>query len=463
MFAAFVLPHPPLAVPAVGNGQENGIEKTLNSLEQAASEIAALKPDTIIFVTPHSVSYSDYFHISPSDRAEGDLGSFGAEKISFSREYDTQLVSAIEKSTSKANIYAGTMGEKDNRLDHGVMVPMWFIDKVYPNYKCIRISQSGMDNLTHYKFGQCISEAIQEVGRRVVLIASGDLSHKLKTDGPYGFVEEGPKYDNEITQALAGANFLDMLNISGVLRDQAADCGHRSFLIMAGCFDKQSVRGNLLSYEGPFGVGYAVASFYPEHTDESRDFGHIYSEQMLKASKDAKNAEDAYRSLARKSLEYAVNNGSNLKLSPEEFDKLPEEIRLSKAGAFVSLHKGGQLRGCVGTISAATDSVADEIIQNAVSAGLHDNRFEPVTVDELPWLTYKVDVLGDPEDIRGPEELDVREYGVIVTSGRKRGLLLPNLEGVDTVDEQIAIAQRKAGISEKENISLQRFKVTRYE
>jgi len=463
LLAAFVLPHPPLAVPAVGNGQENGIEKTLSSLEQAASEIAALKPESIIFVTPHSVSYSDYIHISPGDRAEGDLGSFAAKKISFNKEYDTKLISVIEKSASKANIYAGTMGEKDNRLDHGVMVPMWFIDKAYPHYKCIRISHSGMDNLTHYKFGQCIAEAIQEAGRRVVLIASGDLSHKLKTDGPYGFSEEGPEYDKKITQALANADFLDMLNISGGLRDRAGDCGYRSFLIMAGCFDKQSVRSNLLSYEGPFGVGYAVASFYPEHTDESRDFGRLYTEHMLKESENAKNAEDAYRSLARRSLEYAVNNGSNLSLPADEFDKLPEEIRLSKAGTFVSLHKGGQLRGCVGTISAATDNIADEIIQNAVSAGLHDNRFEPVTVDELPLLTYKVDVLGEAEDIGGPEELNVREYGVIVTSGRKRGLLLPNLEGVDTVDEQIAIARQKAGIAEKEKISLQRFKVTRHE
>ena len=463
MLAAFALPHPPLAIDRVGRGQEKQIQTTLDSYEQIASEIANLQPETIIYVTPHNISYADYFHISPGETAKGDFGAFGVKGVSLQVGYDKPLISAIEKKAKLAGIHAGTKGEKDNRLDHGVMVPMWFIDKAYPNYKCVRISQSGMDNFTHYKFGQCIEQAVKDENRRAVLIASGDLSHKLKADGPYGFAKEGPEYDKSITQALSSADFLAVFNISEKLRDRAADCGYRSFLIMAGCFDKQGVRANLLSYEGPFGVGYAAASFYPEGKDEQRDFAGLYAEQAQRAAEAAKKAEDAYRSLARKSLEHTVKNRSDLKLSPDELASLPDEMKNKRAGTFVSLHKNGQLRGCVGTISATTKSVADEIIQNAISAGLHDNRFEPVAEEELPWLTYKVDILGDAEDIDSPNELDVKRYGVIVTSGRKRGLLLPNLEGVDTVGEQIAIARRKAGISEKEKITLQRFEVIRHE
>ena len=102
-------------------------------------------------------------------------------------------------------------------------------------------------------------------------------------------------------------------------------------------------------------------------------------------------------------------------------------------------------------------------MRNAVSAGLNDSRFEPVTEAELPYLVYKVDVLAAPEPISSPNELDVKRYGVIVTSGFKRGLLLPNLDGVNTVEEQISIARQKAGISENETIKLERFEVIRYE
>jgi len=120
---------------------------------------------------------------------------------------------------------------------------------------------------------------------------------------------------------------------------------------------------------------------------------------------------------------------------------LPDELLNQRAGVFVSLHKAGRLRGCIGTIAPTTGSVANEIIRNAVSAGLSDTRFEPVSAPELPYLTYKVDILSAPEKIQGPGELDVKRYGVIVSSGYKRGLLLPNLDGIETVEEQIAIAR----------------------
>jgi AmmeMemoRadiSam system protein A len=132
------------------------------------------------------------------------------------------------------------------------------------------------------------------------------------------------------------------------------------------------------------------------------------------------------------------------------------------AGVFVSIYRNDSLRGCVGTIAPTTDSIAQEIIKNAVSAGLYDNRFDEVSVSELSELVYSVDVLSPPEEIADAKELDVKKYGVIVSKGNKRGLLLPDLNGIDTVEEQIAIAKRKAGISDKDKVKLERFLVTRY-
>jgi len=141
---------------------------------------------------------------------------------------------------------------------------------------------------------------------------------------------------------------------------------------------------------------------------------------------------------------------------------LPDELLGNRAGVFVSLHKNGRLRGCIGTIAPTAANIALEIMQNAVSAGLHDTRFAPVTAFELPFLTYKVDVLSPPVRIDSPAELDVKRYGVIVTSGQRRGLLLPNLDGVDTVEEQIAIARQKAGIPDRASVKLERFEVVRH-
>lgn len=174
---------------------------------------------------------------------------------------------------------------------------------------------------------------------------------------------------------------------------------------------------------------------------------------------DSGKAESLPVRLARLSFETYVREGKSIPVP----DVFPKEWTTRRAGVFVSLHKRGELRGCIGTISPLTGSIAEEIIMNAVSAAVHDPRFRPVTAEELPEIDCSVDVLSPAEDIRGPEELDVKRYGVIVSSHGRRGLLLPNLDGVDTVEEQIDIARRKAGISLGEPYKLQRFEVVRYE
>ena len=456
---AYTVPHPPLAIPGVGKGQEKGIEKTLASFEEASSEIAKLAPDTIVFITPHNILYADYFHISPGLSAHGDFSRFNDHSTRIDARYDVEMASEIIRLAEKNGIPAGSKGERDASLDHGVTVPMWFINRRFSDYKTVRISQSGMDPADHYCLGKLISEAAGITGRKTVIIASSDLSHKLIDSGPYGFAPEGPAFDAEITRILSTGDFLSLFNIPSTLRERAAECGYNSLMVMAGCFDCQSVTPRLLSYEGPYGVGYAIASFSPGPPDDERCFLDQYNEISLARAHSIQSAEDPYRALARRSLEHRVVNGTDLPFP----DGLPAELLHNKAGVFVSLYKNDRLRGCIGTISPVTSDIAHEIAQNAVSAGLHDNRFDPVSVLELPYLTYKVDILSPPAPISSPNELDVKRYGVIVSSGRKRGLLLPNLDGVETVDQQISIAKQKAGISEKEPVKLERFEVRRHE
>jgi len=459
LIKAYTMPHPPLAVPGVGRGQEKDISKTLAAADEVAREIASIAPETIIYITPHSVLYSDYFHISPGAAARGDFGRFVASGIKMETKYDQQLAQEISRIAELSDVSAGFQGERDAKLDHGVMVPMWFINRRYSDYSSIRVSQSGMAPSEHYLLGQVIAKAIDTTGRKAVLIASSDLSHKLEDDGPYGYAPEGPKFDALFVEALANGDFLAMMQIPESLRERAGECGYNSLMILAGCFDKQSVEANLLSYEGPFGVGYAIASFTPTGADNSRNILERFIDHTMEKSKERKNAEDEHQKLSRQSLEHVIKTGEILPVPKG----LPQELQKMKAGVFVSLHKNGRLRGCIGTIAPTTQSIAEEIIQNAVSAGLSDNRFAPVNESELPYLTYKVDVLSAPEPISGPGELDVKRYGVIVSSRSKRGLLLPNLDGVDSIDDQIDIARKKAGISENEPITLERFEVIRHE
>ena len=161
--------------------------------------------------------------------------------------------------------------------------------------------------------------------------------------------------------------------------------------------------------------------------------------------------------LAKETVEKFVLNGETAQIPAD----LSSEMK-GRAGVFVSIKENGELRGCIGTFSPCTKNVACEIIQNAISAATQDPRFLPVSPEELNELEYSVDVLTSPEKVAGKKELDPKKYGVIVKSGERRGLLLPDLEGVDTVDEQISIASMKAGIHPSEKIELYRFEVKRY-
>jgi AmmeMemoRadiSam system protein A len=311
----------------------------------------------------------------------------------------------------------------------------------------------------HYRFGQAIQETVERLGRRTVFIASGDLSHKLKADGPYGFAKEGPEFDQEITDAFAKGDFMRFMTFAPSFCDKAAECGLRSFLIMAGALDRTQAASTLYSYEGPFGVGYGVADFLPEGHDASRNIGDQYEAMMVRKAKESQAQEDPYVHLARETVTRSVKH-----LPPAaDLSVYPEEMRQRKAGVFVSLHEDGELRGCIGTFKPTTDCIAKEIMQNAVSASSEDPRFPPVEEKELDRLVYSVDVLGDIEPVKDIRELDPHRYGVIVSCGRRRGLLLPDLEGVDTVSEQIEIARRKGGIGEEEPLTLERFEVVRHQ
>lgn len=456
--AAFMLPHPPLIIPDIGKGEEKKIQKTIDAYHAVARKIGSLKPDTIVLMSPHQILYSDYFHISPGKSASGDMAQFRAPHVQIEVQYDTEFAEQICKLADAADFPAGTEGERDKRLDHGTMVPLYFVNQYLKDYQLVRIGLSGLPLKMHYQLGQYIQEVDKFLNRTTVLIASGDLSHRLKEDGPYGYQKEGPEYDRRIMDVMGKAAFGELLEFPEDLCEKAGECGHRSFTIMAGALDKRKVEAEALSYEGVFGVGYGICSYTVCGTDAERNFKEQFEEKERAKIAKRREQEDAYVQLARKTIENYVRTGETIAVP----DGLPSEMYSQSAGVFVSVKENGSLRGCIGTIHAVRTCVAEEIIENAISAASRDPRFLPIRQEELDELIISVDVLGDTEAIDTPDQLDVRRYGVIVTNGYQRGLLLPNLDGVNTIEEQIAIAKHKAGIGEKENITLERFEVIRH-
>jgi AmmeMemoRadiSam system protein A len=278
------------------------------------------------------------------------------------------------------------------------------------------------------------------VGRRVAFIASGDLSHRLKPQAPAGYNPNAHVFDEQVVDALRSNDPQKIIDIDFNLRRLAGECGYRSLLVAIGASAELPLSCEVLSYEAPFGVGYLVA-------------------QITNQAVGPNTEEISLPALAREAVETFVRSGQIL--GPPASTG---EFLSAQTPCFVSLKTlNGELRGCIGTIEPARDTLAQEIIANAISAANNDPRFEPVRPEELGNLRYSVDVLFPPEETV-LEDLDPSVFGVIVEdeSGARRGLLLPDIPGIDNAQQQVEIAARKAGIGRDESIRLWRFKVERY-
>ncbi len=430
MISAVIMPHPPIARPMVGRGEEKKIQPTLDAYRAASRQIAEDAPETIVIISPHNIFFRDAFYISPGEIYTDSLARFGASADRASIPYDAELRDEIIRLCNEKGIPTVSDSRYAGEPDHGSLIPLLFVNEAYTGYRVVRIAPSMLSDETLTEMGRIIERAAAHLGRRMTLIASGDLSHKLLAEGPYGYVKEGPEFDRRVTEMMRTGNLKAFREFSPDFRDRCAECGLPGFIMLSGALESYHVRPDFLSYEGTFGVGYAVCTFA---------------------------IEDACVRLAKDSLEKYIRTRKQL---PRP-DDLPEWMVSQRAGVFVSLHKHGDLRGCIGTIMPWSDCVADEIISLAIESGTRDPRFYPVTAEELPDLEYNVDVLSEAEPAER-DQLDAKRYGVIVTLGSRRGLLLPDLEGVDTPAQQISIALRKAGIRPDEPYRLERFTVERH-
>ncbi|HHU49261.1 MAG: AmmeMemoRadiSam system protein A [Caldicoprobacterales bacterium] len=442
IYAYYALPHPPIIIPEVGRGEETAIQETIDAFYQVSNEVADLKPDTVIMVTPHGPVFQDAVAIMRDMEIGGSMRRFRAPQVRFKNKIDMDLTDEILDMAQKMGIPTVEITKSSEKkygvsceLDHGSMVPMYFINQKYSDYQLVHITYGLLSPEQLYQFGICVKKAVEQIQRSVVFIASGDLSHRLIKEGPYEFSPYGEKFDSEIRSLLEQGDVHGVLNMDTTMVREAGECALRSYYILLGALDSCEFKGQTLSYQGTFGVGYLVMRF------------------------DVRTAkqQNPYVRLARASLTHYLLQGDYMSIP----SYVTQEMRNQKRSAFVTLKKSGNLRGCIGTIKPVTNSLAEEIIRNAVEAGTCDPRFPPVTKEELKYLEISVDVLTEPEPAQF-NQLDPKKYGIIVRSGYRSGLLLPDLEGVDTAEEQLYIALKKAGISPRSPYSIEKFQVIRY-
>ncbi|WP_409228013.1 AmmeMemoRadiSam system protein A [Gudongella sp. SC589] len=464
ILSAYLTPHPPVLIHEIGQGQEKLAGDTLAAMEEIGRDIEKRKPETIIVITPHGPLFSDAHSIAMEENLKGDFGAFGHPELSYSFRNNLDLTYGIVKSSLNEGISIAQMTREmnkrygvDGKLDHGVLVPLHFVDKHHTDFKVIPITYGLLSPVDLHVFGRSIESAIKAGKDDVCVIASGDLSHKLKSKGPYAFAKEGPEFDKRIMEAIREGDLVEIGGFPQNLAEKAGECGLRSLQILAGILSVYEISTRVLSYEGPFGVGYGTAIFSIAGESEKKILEEISSRERS-SLEERRKGEDSLVRLARKSLEHFIRNGKYLKL-PED---LPEELLKEKYPVFVSVKKNGSLRGCIGATEPTMDNLGKEIIYYSVQAGTKDPRFPSIEEEELDDLTYSVDVLMKPEPVEDESGLDPSIFGVIVQKGHRRGLLLPNLDGVDTVQEQLRIALNKAGIGPDEDFSIQRFRVVRH-
>jgi AmmeMemoRadiSam system protein A len=463
-----LMPHPPIIIPDIGRGEEKKIRRTRDSMKLMSEEINRINPETIVLITPHGNLFRDAISVSYDDVLEGDFGAFGYSGLNMSFGNDIAFVDRILKMALENNIPAVKVDDSlkrdyllDSRLDHGALVPLHFISKNYPFFKLVHITYGLLSSETLYEFGMIIKKAAKNLNRETIVIASGDLSHRLTKDAPAGYKEEGKVFDESMMRYLEKDDRVSILTFDEKLAEKAAECGLRSVQMMLGSLDGLETENRVLSYEGPFGVGYGCVELKVKGMQLGGDvLEEIKNAKKMKQEK-RRQSEHQMVKLARKALETYVLEGRKLSLIEAPLEEgVMNEIQ---AGTFVSIKKNGELRGCIGTIFPTKEIVNEEIIENAINAGCYDPRFQPVEKSELDQLTYSVDILGKPEKINTKEMLDPQEYGVIVTYKEKKALLLPNLEGIDTVEEQLRIVLKKAGISKDDEFEMERFRVVRYQ
>jgi len=422
--------HPPILLPEVGGAESQRVQATAHAMEELDAILVAVPATLAIVISPHSPSSMTSLPVRRATRVGGDLARFRAPQVRIEADVDLDLASKLVADGQRAG-FALTWAE-DSELDHGVVVPLHLLPRTMKSKHCVFLGVSGWPLQRFLAFGGWLQQWLQHRG--AILIASGDLSHRLTPDAPYGFRPEGPVFDRLVIDALRGHDWQRIEGVDPDLVEEAGECGLRPLAILLGAARAAGLTSQVLSYEGPFGVGYPVVAFT--------------------GARVALDIQD----LGRRAIETYLR--SHQLIEPPE--PIPMEWQAPSA-AFVTLRKNGAMRGCVGSTRPTEATAAHELIRYAIASAVRDPRFHPVRLDEVPLLSIRVQLLDPAEPITDITRIDPRTQGIIVRSGDRQALLLPGIDEVVTPEQQLRAACQKAGIDRHAALQVERFRTRTFE
>ncbi len=265
---AGISPHPPLIIPEIGGREIAEVRRTVDALKKLSREVAAARSETVIIITPHGPVFRDAVAVQAEEELQGDFRAFRAPGIKLTAKNDTELLRAVAGESKKEHLDVvllkkeGPLAFRDETaLDHGTTVPLYYLQEAGSAGRIMALTFAMLPYQDLLRFGQVLQRAVEATGRRVALVASGDLSHRLEVGAPAGYDPRGKEFDQKLVQYLQDYDVEKILSMDRELVSRAGECGLRSIIILLGSLSGLKVTPEILSYEGPFGVGYLVASF----------------------------------------------------------------------------------------------------------------------------------------------------------------------------------------------------------
>lgn len=435
---AVLMCHAPIVIPQIAGQRAADCAASTSAMQATASHLLGHQPDALVVISPHAPRDRTRFGVVDADELVGDFGRFGASHVGLRLPGAPRAASALRQSAREQGLELWSVPGAP--LDHGALVPLHFVSKAGWHGPTLLLALPYPGTRSEAEMGRALAAAAQACGERWCVLASGDMSHRLTRDAPAGYHPEAREFDARFRSLIEHGELARACALDAGLRDIAAEDVVDSCTVAAAAVGFSAAGHHALCYEAPFGVGYFEAILYD---------GASHAAQR----KPGASAPTPLR-VARAALQ------AQLRFEPYTPPTLPPPYDYPR-GVFVTLRKHGELRGCIGHIEPQHNHLGAEIASCAVSAALQDPRFPPVGLDELDELAIELSLLSPCEPVAHIDALDPSRYGVVVSAGQRRGVLLPDVSGVGSVDAQLQIAMRKAGLSGDEELQIERFEVVK--
>ncbi|MEY4579277.1 MAG: hypothetical protein RL701_3980 [Pseudomonadota bacterium] len=441
---AILMCHAPIVVPEVAGNRARQCSETTRAMADLATRVCAHRPDVLTIISPHAARHATRWGICAQTPLQGNFGRFGAAQIGVTLPGAPDA--ALRLAPLARELKLTTRELAGDELDHGSLVPLYFLAKAGFRGPVLLLAPPEPGTRTEERMGAAIARAAEEAGERWVVLASGDMSHRLIPGAPDGYHPLAKEFDRTFKARIDAGDLRGACAIDRDLRTLAAEDVVEACTVAAAAVGYRSHGHHTYSYEGPFGVGYLGALLFEEAAPEHGELagpGKRPWAAMLRIARDAiatKIVHDAYR----------------VPVLPKPWNTVQ--------GVFVTLRdRAGALRGCVGHVEPRFATLSEEIAACAAAAATQDTRFPRVTPKELPSLRIEVSLLSKAEPVTDISTLDPKRYGIVVSSGRARGVLLPDADGVDTVEEQLRVAAAKGQLPTSRTWVIHRFDVEKSE